>query len=100
MLGSLNIPADTEFQLVLAAIHHDPDIWGEDANKFNPYRFKEARKHIASFLPFGLGPRICAGQNLAMVQAKIVLAMILQEYSFVMSPMYVHAPLALMSLQP
>ncbi|XWS14603.1 hypothetical protein CRYUN_Cryun35bG0023800 [Craigia yunnanensis] len=72
VLGSLDIPADTEFQLVLAAIHHDPDIWGEDANKFNPYRFNEARKHIASFLPFGLGPRICVGQNLAMVEAKLV----------------------------
>ncbi|XVE94746.1 hypothetical protein REPUB_Repub02eG0035600 [Reevesia pubescens] len=100
VLGSLEIPADTEFQLGVAAIHHDPDIWGEDANKFNPWRFKESRKHLASFLPFGLGPRICVGQNLAMVEAKIVLAIILQEYSFVMSPMYVHAPMALMSLHP
>ncbi|KAH6816899.1 cytochrome P450 [Perilla frutescens var. frutescens] len=99
-LGSLDIPADTEMYIAMTAVHHDTEIWGDDANEFNPSRFSERRKHPASFFPFGLGPRICVGQNLAVVEAKLVLAMILQHYSFVISPSYVHAPMQSMTLQP
>lgn len=99
-LGNLDIPAGTEFYLAMTGVHHDVDLWGDDANEFNPLRFAEPRKHLASFFPFGLGHRICVGQNLAMVEAKTVLAMILQQYSFVISPSYVHAPMQAMTLQP
>lgn len=99
-LGSLDIPANTQFYLAMTSVHHDPQIWGEDASKFNPLRFANTRKHIASFFPFGLGPRICVGQNLALVEAKIVLAVIIRQYSFVLSPSYVHAPMQAMTLQP
>ncbi|KAJ6674414.1 CYTOCHROME P450 FAMILY 721 SUBFAMILY A POLYPEPTIDE 1 [Salix viminalis] len=99
-LGTLDIPAGTQFYLSLTAVHHDTDIWGEDANEFNPLRFNESRNHLASFFPFGIGPRICVGQNLAMVEAKIVLAMLIKQYSFIVSPTYVHAPMLFISLQP
>ncbi|KAF3944148.1 hypothetical protein CMV_029361 [Castanea mollissima] len=68
---------------------------GEDANKFNPLRFMEPRKHLASFCPFGLVHRICVGQNLVMIEAKIVIAMVVQHFSFELSPTYVHAPMLL-----
>ncbi|KAJ7958055.1 Cytochrome p450 [Quillaja saponaria] len=99
-LGSLNIPANTQLNMALISVHHEKQIWGEDANKFNPLRFNEARRDLASFFPFGLGPRICVGQNLAMVEAKIVLALIIQRFSFVVSPTYVHAPVLYITLQP
>lgn len=99
-IGELDLPAGTQLYLALTAVHHDTDLWGEDANEFNPLRFNESRKHLASYFPFGLGPRYCVGQNLAMAEAKIVLAIIIRSYNFVLSPTYVHAPLMFISTQP
>lgn len=101
VVGGLSIPAGTEFYLAVAAIHHDVEIWGTDAKEFNPARFLEPHnRHLASYLPFGLGSRICIGQNLAVVEAKIILATIIKKFAFVVSPSYVHAPFMSFTVQP
>ncbi|WJX84439.1 hypothetical protein P8452_67015 [Trifolium repens] len=100
MLGSIEVPAKTQLSIALTAVHHDSEIWGEDCHEFKPSRFSEPRKHLAAFFPFGLGPRNCVGQNLALVEAKVALALIIQSYSFVVSPSYIHAPIQLITLQP
>ncbi|KAJ4965942.1 hypothetical protein NE237_017791 [Protea cynaroides] len=99
-LGSLSIPAYTELYLATIAVHHDVRLWGEDANNFNPMRFKDQRKHLASFFPFGIGPTICVAQNLAIVETKIALAIIIRKFSFILSPSYVHAPVQVLTMQP
>ncbi|KAJ0985944.1 hypothetical protein J5N97_004300 [Dioscorea zingiberensis] len=103
-LGGITYPPGVIFSLPLLFIHHDPTFWGEDAKEFNPERFSEgiskASKVSAAFFPFGGGPRICIGQNFALIQAKIGICMILQHFSFVLSLSYIHAPHTVITLQP
>ncbi|PHT44232.1 Cytochrome [Capsicum baccatum] len=94
--GEVSIPADVLISLPVILLHHDKEIWGEDANKFNPERFKEgissATKGQVAYFPFAWGPRICIGHNFAMLEAKMAVSMILQSFSFQLSPSYAHAP--------
>ncbi|KAK4757011.1 hypothetical protein SAY87_007138 [Trapa incisa] len=103
-LGGYKIPRGTEILIPILALHHDQSIWGSDANEFNPARFTEglarASKHPFSLIPFGLGVRNCIGQNLAILQAKLALAIILGKFRFRLSPKYQHAPTVLMLLYP
>ncbi|KAM7509423.1 hypothetical protein LguiA_019876 [Lonicera macranthoides] len=103
-LGGCKVPRGTELLIPILAVHHDQTIWGNDANEFNPARFSDgvarAAKHPVGFIPFGLGVRMCIGQNLAILQAKLTLALILRRFSFRVSPHYQHAPTVLMLLYP
>lgn len=103
-LGGLTIPRGTELLIPIVAVHHDPELWGHDANEFNPVRFARgvghAARHSTAFLPFGIGSRRCIGQNLAILQAKLAIAMILQRFTFDLSPNYQHAPTVQMLLHP
>ncbi|KAK3138807.1 hypothetical protein QOZ80_5AG0373640 [Eleusine coracana subsp. coracana] len=100
-LDNLDIPAGTRLDFPIIGIHHDFDVWGIDAEEFNPSRFADGKSyHLGAYFPFGIGPTICVGQNLTMVEAKVALAMTLQRFAFTVSPSYVHAPMMLMTLQP
>ncbi|XP_021731888.1 cytochrome P450 734A1-like [Chenopodium quinoa] len=103
-LGDINIKEETELLVPILSVHHDTTIWGPDASEFNPSRFSQgvsrAATHPTAFMPFGLGGRQCIGQNLALLQAKLAIAMILQKFTFEISPNYKHAPTVLMLLYP
>ncbi|RCV04953.1 hypothetical protein SEVIR_1G042400v4 [Setaria viridis] len=98
------IPRDMELLIPIMAIHHDTRFWGQDAAQFNPMRFAEgtarAGKHPLAFIPFGLGSRMCIGQNLARLEAKLTMAILLQRFEMRTSPNYIHAPTVLMLLYP
>ncbi|KAI7737127.1 hypothetical protein M8C21_013247, partial [Ambrosia artemisiifolia] len=95
-IGNITLPAGCNLQLHTLLMHHDHDIWGDDANEFNPGRFYEGVSNVtkgqASYIPFGWGPRICIGMNFALLEVKMALSMILQHFRFDISPSYSHAP--------
>ncbi|KAM5567456.1 hypothetical protein ABKV19_015504 [Rosa sericea] len=104
-LGKLIVPADVELIIPFLAIHHDLQFWGQDAHLFKPDRFSEGvakatNNNMATFLPFGMGPRNCVGLHFGTTEAKIALSMILQRYFFTLSPGYVHSPLRQLALRP
>ena len=103
-LGGIVYPAGVIVELPVLMIHHDPDIWGSDVYEFKPDRFSEgiskASKDPGAFLPFGWGPRICIGQNFALLEAKIALSMILQRFEFELAPSYAHAPHTVVAMHP
>lgn len=103
-LGNITFPAGTFLQLHAMLLHYDRDIWGDDVKEFKPERFSEGVSKVTkgqtSYLPFGGGPRVCIGQNFALLEAKMALSMILQRFWFDISPSYSHAPHTVVTLQP
>ncbi|XP_047326054.1 cytochrome P450 CYP72A219-like [Impatiens glandulifera] len=101
---SLHLQAGTTISLPIVLFHHDKEMWGDDAKEFKPERFangiSNATKCPVSYFPFSCGPRVCIGQNFTLVEAKMVVTMILQRFSFELSPTYAHAPCPVATTQP
>ena len=102
--GDIHVPKGVNLWTLVLTLHTDPEIWGPDAYNFNPDRFANgitgACKHPHLYMPFGVGPRVCLGQNLAMIELKILIALILSNFSFSLSPSYSHSPALTLVIEP
>ncbi|PKI50031.1 hypothetical protein CRG98_029571 [Punica granatum] len=102
--GDLKVPEGVNVWSLVLNLHTDPEIWGPDAFEFNPERFANgitgACKLPHLYMPFGVGPRVCLGQNLAMVELKILLSQLVCNFSFTLSPKYVHSPAIRLVIEP
>jgi cytochrome P450 family 714 subfamily C len=103
-LHNVNVPKGTVIQVTISMLHRDLDAWGPDEDVFNPNRFADgisgACKYPHMYAPFGFTPKTCAGQNLAMLELKIVLSLLLMRFSFDLSPSYVHYPVFRLTVVP
>ncbi|KAM6992081.1 cholesterol 24-hydroxylase-like [Tautogolabrus adspersus] len=63
------------------------DQFFKDPLKFDPDRFhSDSPKPYYCYYPFALGPRSCLGQNFAQMEAKVVMAKLLQRFDFTLKP--------------
>ena len=101
-VGGYFVSAGTLIWLSPYITHRHPDFW-ENPEVFDPERFSPERSagrlHFAHF-PFGGGPRLCIGNNFAMMEAQLVLATIAQRYCLRMVPGHQVEPQALLTLRP
>lgn len=64
-------------------IQRDPEVYGDSANDFVPERWLRGDSIPAgAWRPFERGPRNCIGQELALLEAKVVLALVSRRFDF------------------
>ncbi|KAK6428622.1 hypothetical protein LTR95_015232 [Oleoguttula sp. CCFEE 5521] len=61
-------------------LHRSP-LWN-DPHVFRPSRFLDSSTNTSAYVPFSKGPRNCIGQELAMLEAKTILAMTVRSWEF------------------
>lgn len=67
------------------AMHRRKDIYGPDADQFRPERWEnDALKNVGwGYLPFNGGPRVCLGQDFALLEAGFTIVRLLQTFEII-----------------
>lgn len=84
------------------ALHRDPRYW-PDPERFDPERFapgREQERPRLAYMPFGAGPRMCIGNNFALVEIQMLLALLVQRFHFELEPGQDILPEPLVTLKP
>jgi cytochrome P450 len=95
-------PAKTTVMISQWVLHRLPDIWGDPA-VFRPERWDPVdgqKVPAGAYFPFGGGPRMCIGMPFAQLEARLLLATILQRYSPQLVPGYPVVPRPRVTLRP
>ncbi|MDQ3031576.1 MAG: cytochrome P450 [Myxococcota bacterium] len=101
------IPKGTVVMIAPWTLHRHPKLWDAPL-RFDPDRFRPERAITPSgeprpryaYLPFGDGPRVCIGKAFAMMEAKLLLAMIARQTRFELEPGVRIDPEATVTLRP
>jgi len=81
VIGGYTIPKATKVVIPILAVHTREDLYPEP-NKFKPERFDDIDPNSFNFLGFIAGQRSCIGQHFALLETKIVLALLVQRFVF------------------
>jgi len=102
IIGGYHIPAGSLVDVSQYVTHRRPDLWDEpdrfDPERFTPERF--ANRHRFAYFPFGSGSRTCIGNNFAMMEAQLVLAILAQRFQFQLVPEHPVVPDPTFVLKP
>ena len=83
-VNGVTIPKGTVVFIPIAAIHFDETMWGPEADVFDPDRWDNLPETVTNFsyLTFLQGPRSCIGRRFAETEMKVLLAILIQHFSF------------------
>ncbi|KAK2844849.1 hypothetical protein Q5P01_011508 [Channa striata] len=82
------LPAGARVGTSVYGVHRNATVW-EKPDVFDPLRFlpeNVSKRSPHAFVPFAAGPRNCIGQNFAMNEMKVVVAMTLKRYQLIEDP--------------
>jgi len=82
-IGQWLVPKGAAVSVSIYHVHHDPR-WYPEPEKFQPERFMPGAPEIprGAYLPFGVGPHICIGQHLAMLEMALICAALVRQFNF------------------
>ncbi|XP_076779519.1 cytochrome P450 3A13 [Arvicanthis niloticus] len=83
-INGVSIPKGTVVMVPTFALHKDPKYWSEP-EEFRPERFSKTNQDSINpytYLPFGNGPRNCIGMRFALMNMKVALVRVLQNFCF------------------
>ena len=97
----IDIPRGAMVVISPWVLHHHSQFW-EDPYAFDPSRFMPDAPAPSRFvyLPFGAGPRICVGAQLAMAEIALVLAALLRDYRVACDDPHVPKPVSVIVTRP
>ena len=101
-IGGFHIPKRTMIVLCPYVTHHHPEIW-PDPETFDPDRFlpeRVASRPRFAWYPFLGGPHQCIGQEFAIMEATLVVAMIAQSFRLRLAPGASVEPKPMLTLRP
>ncbi len=80
-VSGYRLPAGATLLISPWVVHRDPRWWPE-AHRFRPERWLSAdpARHRYAYFPFGGGPRQCIGNDFAVTEATLVLAVLLRRW--------------------
>lgn len=87
-LGNYRLPANALLLVFYHGVHHNPRVW-DDPERFDPERFAPdmmTNRHPFAYVPFSAGPRKCVGDEFALLEGPLIMAMILQKYNIHVIP--------------
>uniref|UniRef100_A0A8C5QX98 Tc1-like transposase DDE domain-containing protein n=1 Tax=Leptobrachium leishanense TaxID=445787 RepID=A0A8C5QX98_9ANUR len=92
-----SLPAGTITTLNMYCIHRNSSVWKEP-EVFDPLRFspENSNRHSHAHVPFAAGPRNCIGQNFAINEMKVAVALTVNRFE--LSPDLANPPLPLSQL--
>jgi cytochrome P450 len=101
-IGGFRIPARSTVLLSAFVTHRHPGVW-EDPEAFDPDRFtpeRVARRSKYAYFPFLAGPHQCIGNEFALLEMRLIVAMVLRQFDLELLPDLAISPKASLALRP
>ena len=101
-VGGYFLPSRSLLFLSPWVTHRHPDFWA-DPEGFDPGRFHPDRRGAIpkyAYFPFGGGPRVCIGNNFALMEAQLILATIRKHWHLHLIPGHPVEPQPQVTLRP